>query len=104
MPKISKAAKDFNVSISTVIDFLQKKGITVEEGNPNARIDDNAYEILAKEYSPDRDIKSKSEKLSTGRQTKKPAAPEPAPEPREIKLTTAASGPKVIGHVDLSAP
>ena len=101
--KISKAAKDFNVSINTVIEFLNKNGITVEEGNPNARIDEEAYEILAKEYSPDRDIKTKSEKLSTDRQKSKPAPePKPAPDPEEIKLPSETRpGLKVVGHIDL---
>ena len=51
--KISKAAKDFNVSIQTVVDFLQKKGITIDN-NPNSRIDEQAYDLLVKEYQPDR--------------------------------------------------
>ncbi len=34
--KISKAAKDFNVSIGTVIEFLHKKGITIED-NPDRK-------------------------------------------------------------------
>lgn len=106
--KISKAAKDFNISISTVIDFLRKKGITVEDGNPNARINEEAYEILAQEYSPDRDIKSKSDRLSDARR-KTEIKPEPKPEvkvePEEIKLSVEpAPGPKVVGHIDLDRP
>lgn len=101
--KISKAAKDFNVSINTVIDFLQKNGITVEEGNPNARIDENAYEILAQEYSPDRAIKNKSDQLSNDRQKEKKAIETPA-EVEEIKISAApAPGPKVLGKIDLNA-
>ncbi len=98
--KISKAATDFNVSIGTVIEFLQKKGITIDD-NPNARIDDDAYQLLVKEYKPDRDIKSKSEQFSSERQKEKA---KPAPETKEIKTApvAAAPGPKVVGHIDLN--
>ena len=50
--KISKAAKDFNVSIATVVEFLQKKGISIDN-NPNTKIDESAYDLLVMEYAPD---------------------------------------------------
>ena len=102
--KISKAAKDFNVSIATVVEFLQKKGITIDN-NPNSRIDEDAYDLLLKEYAPDRALKSQSDQVSTERKVKETAeaeaavapapAPAPAPEPRQ------PVGPKVIGKIDL---
>ncbi len=59
--KISKAAKDFNISIATLVEFLQKKGIEVENPeNPNTRINETAYELLVKEYAPDRKLKTKA--------------------------------------------
>ena len=100
--KISKAAKDFNVSISTVVEFLQKKGITIDD-NPNTRIDEDAYDLLVKEYKPDRDLKSRSDEEARSRQkvreTVKPA------EPEEIKIeTTVHPGLKVLVKIDLDAP
>ena len=66
--KISKAAKDFNISIATLVEFLQKKGIEVENPeNPNTRINETAYELLVKEYAPDRKLKNQSELISTQR-------------------------------------
>ena len=100
--KISKAAKDFNVSISTVVEFLQKKGITIDD-NPNTRIDEDAYDLLVKEYKPDRELKSRSDEEARTRQkvreTVKPA------EPEEVRIeTTAHPGLKVLGKIDLDAP
>ena len=43
--KISKVAKDLNVSVSTVIDFLRKKNIEIDE-NPNTRIEDEVVDLL----------------------------------------------------------
>ena len=101
--KISKAAKDFNVSITTVVEFLQKKGITIDD-NPNTRIDDDAYNLLVQEYKPDRDLKSKSDLISTERmKEKEKVKPAPAPQPEEIKIEMpSAPGPKVVGKIDLN--
>ena len=101
--KISKAAKDFNVSIATVVDFLQKQGITIEN-NPNSRIDDDAYQLLIKEYKPDRELKSKSDQVSTDRKVKEAeATPVAAPaEPEPVRQMPA--GPKVVGKIDLDRP
>lgn len=102
--KISKAAKDFNVSIATVVEFLQKKGITIDN-NPNSRIDEDAYELLLKEYAPDRALKSQSEQVSTDRKVKEAAETEntvaPAPDPAPVAEPRPAIGPKVIGKIDL---
>ncbi len=61
--RLSKAARIFNVGISTIVDFLHKQGIDIDSG-PNAKIDPEAYELLAKEYSSDLSIKKKSEEFS----------------------------------------
>ncbi|MBO4955606.1 MAG: translation initiation factor IF-2 [Muribaculaceae bacterium] len=100
--KISKAAKDFNVSISTVVEFLQKKGITIDD-NPNTRIDEEAYNLLVKEYKPDRELKTRSDEVSVNRQKVREAV-KPA-EPEEIKIEPATRpGFKVVGKIDLDAP
>ena len=61
--RLSKAARIFNVGISTIVDFLHKKGIEIDT-NPNTKIDPEVYEMLAKEYSTDLSIKKKSEEFS----------------------------------------
>ena len=60
--RLSKAAREFNVGISTIIDFLHKKGIDLEP-NPNTKIPQEAYLLLVKEYSTDISAKKESEKL-----------------------------------------
>ena len=61
--RLSKAARLFNVGISTIVEFLAKKGIQIDSG-PNTKISPEAYDLLAKEYSSDLSIKQKSEELS----------------------------------------
>ncbi len=61
--RLSKAARMFNVGISTIMDFLAKKGIEIDS-SPNTKIDAETFELLAEEYSSDLSIKKKSEELS----------------------------------------
>lgn len=58
-----------NVGITTAVEFLQKKGFTVE-ANPNTKITDEQFELLKKEFSTDKDLKIKSERFSQERQSK----------------------------------
>ncbi len=63
--RLSKVAKEFNVGTSTIIEFLKSKEINLgDKITPNTKIDDNVYDILAKEYSTDITIKQKSEELA----------------------------------------
>ncbi len=61
--RLGKVAREFNVGIQTMVEFLHKKGHVVDP-NPNAKIDDEQYVILQKEYSKDIDLKKESEKLN----------------------------------------
>ncbi|MCF8359417.1 MAG: translation initiation factor IF-2 [Prolixibacteraceae bacterium] len=61
--RLGKIAREFNVGIATMVEFLNKKGYSVDP-NPNAKIDYEQYQILQKEYSRDIDLKKESEKLN----------------------------------------
>jgi translation initiation factor IF-2 len=61
--RLSKAAKELNVGLSTVVDFLGTKGIKIE-ARPNTKLESDAYQMLLDEYAPDRAKKQKSEALS----------------------------------------
>ena len=69
MIRLNKVTRDLNVGIATVLDFLQKKGYTVE-ANPNTKITDEQYAVLVKEFSKDKDLKIESEKFIQERQNK----------------------------------
>ena len=58
-----------NVGISTVVEFLQKKGYTVE-ANPNTKITEEQYAILVKEFSTDKNLRIESERFIQERQNK----------------------------------
>ncbi|HAX94196.1 MAG TPA: translation initiation factor IF-2 [Bacteroidales bacterium] len=60
--RLSKAAREFNVGISTIVEFLHKKGFDLDP-NPNTKLPHEAYLFLLKEYSGDLNVKKESEKL-----------------------------------------
>ncbi|MGD0341435.1 MAG: translation initiation factor IF-2 N-terminal domain-containing protein, partial [Bacteroidales bacterium] len=60
--RLSKAAREFNVGISTIVEFLHKKGFELDP-NPNTKLPHEAYLLLVKEYSTDISVKKESEKL-----------------------------------------
>jgi len=60
--RLSKAAREFNVGISTIVEFLHKKGFNLDP-NPNTKLPPEAYILLVKEYSTDISVKKESEKL-----------------------------------------
>jgi translation initiation factor IF-2 len=61
--RLSKIAREFNVGISTIVDFLKKKGELVDT-NPNSKISSEQYDLLMEEFSNDLSIKRESEKVN----------------------------------------
>jgi|LSQX01.1.fsa_nt_gb translation initiation factor IF-2 len=54
--RLIKVSKNLNVGINTLVEFLHKKGIEVE-ANPNAKIEDEQYNILIAEFGKDKNIR-----------------------------------------------
>ena len=96
--KISTLAKDLNVALPTVIEFLRKKDISIDE-SPNTRVDDNVVELLMNEFKHDKDLKNQS-----ARRPQKPAPAAPAPK-AEVKVQPEAkpAGPRILGRLELDA-
>jgi translation initiation factor IF-2 len=61
--RLSKIAREFNVGISTIVEFLNKKGYEVDP-NPNTKVTEEIYDILIHEYSADISVKKESDLLS----------------------------------------
>ena len=104
--KISKVAKDLNVGVNTAVEFLRKHNIEIEENpGPNTRIDQSAVELLTKEFSSDRDVKSLSDGIGARKQDRKEKTNKNEnPKVEEIKTKVHQVGPKILGKIDLDAP
>ena len=99
--KISKVIADLNVGRQTIEEFLHKKGIEID-ASINARIQDDVYEMLVKEFKPDMDLKSKSDKMANERQKGK-AKQTAAKETQEIKTVVPGQKPTFLGKIDLES-
>ncbi len=58
--RLSKVAKEFNLSLGKITEFLASKGRPVEN-NPNAKIGDDEYSLLSKEFSGDKSAKEEAQ-------------------------------------------
>lgn len=61
--RLSKVAREFNVGITTIVEYLHKKGHHIE-ADPNSKITPEQYNLLVQEYSSDLNEKKKSENFS----------------------------------------
>jgi len=60
--RLSKAAREFNIGIKTVVDFLLKKGFAI--GNdPNAKLSPEMYTLLMKEFASEKHVKEEAKKI-----------------------------------------
>ena len=57
--RLSKIAREFNVGLSTIVEFLHSKGIKISS-DPNAKLTDEDYALVAKEFSSDSQVKKES--------------------------------------------
>ena len=60
--RLSKAAKEFNVGMGTILDFLAKKGFQVDS-SPNTKLTAEMYALLVKEYQGEKEVKIEAKKL-----------------------------------------
>ena len=60
--RLSKVAREFNVGLSTIVDYLQEKGIKISS-DPNAKLTDDQYALVAKEFSTDSEAKKESNRV-----------------------------------------
>ncbi len=61
--RLNKVAKELNVGVATLVEFLNKKGENVEN-NPNAKIDDKLYDMLATAFQSERKVKEDASKVT----------------------------------------
>ena len=62
--RLGKAATNLNVSKDTIIEFLKKKGVTVDN-NPMAKIEAEVYDMLSAEFSTDQKAKESVQAAAT---------------------------------------
>ena len=69
--RLNKVTKECNVGLQTAVEFLQKKGFSDVEANPNAKISQEQYDLLVAEFKNDQGLRRDAEQLSIKRQNNK---------------------------------
>lgn len=112
--RINKILKEFNIGLSTLVEFLNKKGYEVE-ANLGAKISQDAYELVQKEYAKDQQLKEQSRKIVTkvNELTKKESKPEDYDEGFEddadknvliVRTTVSSPNPAIVEKTTEEAP
>ncbi|MFS2187695.1 translation initiation factor IF-2 [Mucilaginibacter sp. Mucisp84] len=72
--KLIKAVKELNIGMGTLVDYLATKGYKVDK-HPMAKLDNDMYNALLKEFAVDKSIKEEAKQISIGKIRKEePAA------------------------------
>ncbi|MEJ6582488.1 MAG: translation initiation factor IF-2 [Crocinitomicaceae bacterium] len=61
--RLGKAAGELNVGMSTLVEFLEKKGVTID-ASPNAKLEVEHYDLLRTEFAADQTLKEQSKKAT----------------------------------------
>ncbi len=60
--RLSKAAREFNIATSTIVDFLSKKGHHIDS-KPNTKLSAEMYALLLQEFQSEKQVKEESKKI-----------------------------------------
>ena len=101
--RINKVTKECSVGLQTLVDFLNKKGFTEVEPNPNATITDEQYALVQAEFNKDKGIKAAAQQISSARKAKEKKETIVLTEDDKALPLTEIKKPKIVGHIDLDA-
>ena len=89
--------------MSTAVEFCKKQGKEIAT-DPNTRIDDDLYLLLAKEFNKDMALKLEAERQAQERQEREVPKSVAIDEPKKPEhIPTEVAKPKVVGKIDLDA-
>ena len=99
-----KAAKEFNLSIGTIVDHFKAKGMDIDN-KPNTKLTEEQYSILTKEFQGDKSIKEEAKSIAIGK-IRKDETPETVATPVVTKKVAEPEIEKeiLIKNVTSSAP
>ena len=102
--RLNKVTKEFNIGLQTAVDFLRKNGYDDVEVSPNSKITEQQYELLQKEFSSDKGLRSEATQLIQHRQEKSKERKEATKQKRQAEEIASAkpkTSYKVVGHIEL---
>ncbi|MEX1002572.1 MAG: translation initiation factor IF-2 [Crocinitomicaceae bacterium] len=120
--RLNKVAKEFNIKIATIVEFLETKGFKIDS-KPNTKIEGEILTVLEDEFAEDKEAKEKSQETVIGREKRESlsikdikkdgktdeddADEDDQDEDEEVEKEVAPSkskvGFEVVGKIDLDA-
>jgi len=127
--RLGKAAGELNVGMSTIVDFLESNGVSID-ASPNTKLTPEQYDMLRTEFAADQDLKEQTKRATPTREKREtisirdkkeeePAAKDPEPEPeveeptpepvaeqpkeKEEDQEEDKPGVKMVGKIDLDS-
>ena len=100
--RLNKVTKEFNIGLQTAVEFLQKKGYSDVEPNPNYKISDEEFSLLQQEFSTDKGLRTEAKMLIQQRQEQTKERKKPAPVEEFVDDKPNIQGPKILGKIDLN--
>ena len=89
--RLNKVQKELNLGLSTIVEFLQKKGFDIKE-DPNAVVPEDGYQMLIEEFSADKKARMQSDSFTQERKNKE----KPKSTPTVEEKPAVAEAPKVV--------
>ena len=105
LKRLSKVARELNVGISTIVEFLSSQNKEVSS-NPNTKIGEELYMLLLQEFQKEKFEKEKADNVVI-EQTERKVISINKEEPKKnvekiIAKADKLSGPSVLGKIDLN--
>ena len=111
--RLGKAAGELNVGMSTLVDFLESKGVTID-ASPNTKLTPEQYDLLRTEFAADLNLKEKAQATEIQREKREtislrdnkeeaPAKEEPNVEGEKVEEEKSSVKVQVVGKIDLDA-
>jgi translation initiation factor IF-2 len=103
--RLSQLAKECNIGLSTVSEFLQELGVE-EKLRPNTKVSGEYIQKVLAKFAPDKAKKEASEEVVRKKNEEKEQMLREREEERAIAEASkpVLSGPKMVGKIDLDAP
>jgi len=96
--RLSKLAKEFNVGVDTILEFLGPKA---EGLNRNSKIEADVHELLVAEYQPDMIVKAEAKQQQEAKKAEEEAKKAAEEEVKTVKVSAPKIEFKVVNKLEL---
>ena len=101
--RLNKVQGELNLGLSTIVEFLQKKGFEIKE-DPNAVVPEEGYKLLIEEFSADKKARIQSDNFTKERQNKEKPKSAPAEAEKEVATPVVEAAKPEPKAVEKEAP